>query len=105
MQYHADPCPEPSLSASLALRARDVDAGTRSALHPRLNPAAVAHQAEHFDIGTVAHAAFLEGRDVVAILEFDDFRTKDARAARDARARRRQACRSSARCGPTSRRC
>ncbi len=83
-EYHADPCPEPSLSSSLACALMTTSPAHARLLHPRLNPALVAETAEHFDIGTVAHAALLEGRDVVAILDFNDYRTNAAKDARDA---------------------
>jgi hypothetical protein len=82
-EYHADPAPEPSLSASLAHELVTSTPAHARLHHPRLTPTAVDEQAEHFDMGTVAHAAFLEGREVVAILDFDDWRTKAAREARD----------------------
>jgi hypothetical protein len=82
-EYHADPCPEPSLSASLACELVTNTPAHARLKHPRLNPSLVEDQAEHFDMGSVAHAAFLEGRDVVAILDFDDWRTKASKEARD----------------------
>jgi hypothetical protein len=51
--------------------------------HPRLNSAHVDETAQHFDIGTVAHAALLEGVDVVQILDYHDFKTNAAREARE----------------------
>jgi hypothetical protein len=81
--YHADPCPEPSLSSSIAkviclsspLHAREQ--------HPRLNPGAVDETAEHFDIGTAAHALLLEGVSTLAIIDAKDYRTNAAKQARD----------------------
>jgi hypothetical protein len=82
--YHADPCPEPSLSSSIAkLICLSSPAHARHQ-HPRLNPAAVADEAEHFDIGTAAHAVLLEGQDVVQIIQADNWRTNAAKDARDA---------------------
>jgi hypothetical protein len=82
-EYHADPAPEPSLSASLASSLVEKTPKHARLKHPRLNPMYEPDTAEHFDIGESVHAAFLEGRDVVEILEFDDFRKGDARKARD----------------------
>jgi len=82
--YHADPCPEPSLSSSIAkLICLSSPAHARQA-HPRLNPAAVPDEAEHFDIGTAAHAVLLEGEAAVAIVDAKDWRTNAAKDARDA---------------------
>lgn len=83
-QYHSDPAPEPSLSSSIAkliclsspLHARHQ--------HPRLNPATVEDSAEHFDIGTVAHAVLLEGEAAVEVIHANDFRTNAAKEQRDA---------------------
>jgi hypothetical protein len=82
--YHADPCPAPSLSASIAsliccsslLHARHE--------HPRLNPTATREEQEKFDLGTAAHALLLEGKNGVAVIEAPDWRTNAAKAAREA---------------------
>lgn len=81
--YLADPCPEPSLSASVAHILCSKSPAHARHCHPRLNPDYRHDQEEHFNIGTVAHAILLEGVSTVQILEFDDFRTKAAREARD----------------------
>jgi PDDEXK-like domain of unknown function (DUF3799) len=81
--YHADPCPEPSLSASIATcLCLSSPAHARHA-HPRLNPAVESEEAERFDIGTAAHALLLEGDAGVAVLDYPDWRTNAAKAARD----------------------
>lgn len=82
-EYHADPCPEPSLSASLAAAIMATTPAHARLKHPRLNSMLVETTAEHFDIGEVAHSAFLEGLDVVEVIEFQDYRTNDAKAARE----------------------
>jgi len=82
--YHQDPCPEPSLSSSIAkLICLSSPAHARQA-HPRLNPAAVEEEAEKFDIGTAAHAVLLEGTAAVEIVDAKDWRTNAAKEARDA---------------------
>jgi len=82
--YHGDPCPEPSLSSSIAkLLCMSSPAHARHA-HPRLNVEAVEEEAEHFDIGTAAHAVLLEGVHAVEVIDAPDWRTKAAREARDA---------------------
>lgn len=67
-QYHADPCPEPSLSSSLAkvlLAQSPLHAWTQS---PRLNPEWEPRESKTFDIGRAAHRAVLgKGGDYVAI--------------------------------------
>jgi hypothetical protein len=82
-EYHADPCPEPSLSASLAHTLL-----TRSPLHawqehPRLNPPTEPEEpTREQDEGTALHALILENRSAVAVLDFPDYRTKAAQDAR-----------------------
>lgn len=81
--YHADPCPQPSLSSSIAkLICLSSPAHARER-HPRLNAAAVEEEAEHFDIGTAAHSVLLEGEASVAIIDAKDWRTNAAKDARD----------------------
>jgi PDDEXK-like domain of unknown function (DUF3799) len=82
--YHADPCPAPSLSSSIAKLICLSSAAHARHAHPRLNPNAVAEEAEHFDIGTAAHAVLLEGEAAVTIVDANDWRTNAAKAARDA---------------------
>jgi hypothetical protein len=83
--YIADPCAGPSLSGGLAHTLL-----TRSPLHawhahPRLNPGwQPSDPTPEQDEGTALHAAILENENLVEVLEFSDFRTKEARAARDA---------------------
>jgi len=58
-EYHADPCPEPSLSSSLAkilLNQSPLHAWTAS---PRLNPNWEPVERKTFDIGRAAHSAIL----------------------------------------------
>lgn len=83
-EYHADPSPIPSLSASIAellVNRSPLHAWER---HPRLNPNYVEEISGRFDIGTVAHALLLEGIDRMEICSFDDWRTKAAKEQRDA---------------------
>lgn len=85
-QYHADPCPEPSLSQSLAKIMLARSPAHVWTAHPRLNPD-YQHDAEGYDadriIGEVAHKLMLlRGRDVVQ-MEVTNFRTKEAQTLRD----------------------
>lgn len=83
-EYHLDPCPTASLSASIAkiLLAKSPRHAWHA--HPKLNPNYQTDDDAKFDFGSVAHAAFLEGLDVCEPLDFPDWRTKAAREARDA---------------------
>jgi hypothetical protein len=82
--YHADPCPEPSLSSSIAKTLLGYSPLHASTEHPRLNPGLEREQKDIFDLGTAAHAYFLEGEMAFAIIEAKDWRTKAAQEARDA---------------------
>lgn len=50
--------------------------------HPRLNPAWAPDDDRAFDVGNAAHGVLLEGRDLF-VVDFPDFRTKQAQAVRD----------------------
>src|SRR5262245_29477228 len=84
-QYHADPCPAPSLSSSIAKMLCLESAAHAQYAHPRLNPAGAGDDAdERFDIGTAAHALLLEGTTAIAVIDAKDYRTNAAKDARDA---------------------
>lgn len=83
-KYLADPCVVPSLNASVGLILTRESARKAWFSHPRLNPAFAQKEATKFDIGTAAHAMLLEGADIIEEIDADDFKTKDARAKRDA---------------------
>lgn len=60
-EYHADPCPAPSLSSSIAkalIQDTPWHAWTR---HPLLNPDYVEEEAGNMDIGSICHGLLLEG--------------------------------------------
>jgi len=83
-EYHADPCDEPSLSASIAKTLWLKTPAHAWLEHPRLNPA---HEEKHdksFDLGSAAHKLLLEG-DKAGIVEIsaDSYRTKAAKEERD----------------------
>ena len=84
--YHADPCPEPSLSSSVAklLLGRSPLHAWHS--HPRLNPDYRPRpESKIMDLGSVAHRVILERSwDGIAICDENDWRKKDAQAFRDA---------------------
>lgn len=78
-----DPCPTPSLSASIAkilIASTPLHAWHA---HPKLNPNFVREEREIFDLGTVAHALLLQGASKGVVLDFDDWRKKEARELRD----------------------
>lgn len=83
-EYHLDPCPEPSLSSSVARILCSQSPIHAWAAHPRLNPDYQPEEAAHFDLGTAAHDLLLRGVESVAVLDFADWRTNAAKDARDA---------------------
>jgi hypothetical protein len=80
--YHADPCIDPSASASICsviVQERPIHAWTA---HPRLNPAFEAEDLAKYDLGTVAHALMLgQGRDIV-VIDAADWKKDATKAAR-----------------------
>jgi hypothetical protein len=82
--YHADPCPVPSLSSSIANILLTQSPAHAWLAHPRLNPRHVREVDSRFDLGSAAHSMLLERRtDALVIVDADDWRTKAAREARD----------------------
>jgi hypothetical protein len=82
--YHADPCPEPSLSQSIAKILLERSPQHAWTAHPRLNEDWEEDNDKKFDLGNVAHALVLgRGKDFY-ILPFLDYRTKAAQEARAA---------------------
>ena len=74
--YHADPCPEPSLSASVARTLIE-----RSALHAKMQHPRFGREerpvTSGMALGTAAHAVILEGDwDGIGFIDADSFRTK-----------------------------
>ena len=55
-EYHADPCPTPSLSSSIARTLLASSPHHAWWEHPRFNPGRVREEDEKFDLGTAAHA-------------------------------------------------
>lgn len=83
--YHADQIDDdrPSLSASIASILCTQSPAHARAKHPRLNPDFKRTEEQKFDVGTAAHALFLEGRDAVHVVAALDWRTADAKHERD----------------------
>lgn len=82
--YHADPVCEPSLSSSIAVKLLDQSPRHAWTAHPRLNPRFAPEDKTQFDLGKAAHALLLEGDDSAVVIDADSYRTKDAKAQRDA---------------------
>lgn len=82
-RYHADPCVEPSLSASIATTLLTHSPKHAWQAHPRLNPDWQPTHDQRFDIGSAAHALVLGDEAKFEIVDADDYRTKEAKAARD----------------------
>ena len=81
--YHSDPCPQPSASRSF-LQTLVARSPSHAAIeHPRLNPDYVPDDKTAFDFGSAAHDYFLEGGNKVCVLDFVDYRKKEAQEARD----------------------
>lgn len=83
-EYHADPCPEPSLSASI-IKLLGPPKTPRHARwkHPRLSPNFKPDEDEKFDIGKAAHALILNDAFHFEVIDAANWTTKDARAKRD----------------------
>jgi hypothetical protein len=85
--YHADPCPYPSLSSSVANILLTQSPAHAWLAHPRLNPAfTVTRETDsRLDLGSIAHAMLLEPHtDPIVIVDAADWRTKAAKEQRDA---------------------
>ena len=84
-EYIADPCPEPSLSASVAHTLITQSPIHAFVQHPRLNKGVIESGSTKMDIGTIVHGLVLEGDESrLVIVEADDWRTKVAKETRDA---------------------
>jgi hypothetical protein len=81
--YFADPCPSPSLTQSIVKVLIDRSPWHAWTQHPRLNPRFERDEATKFDLGNAAHFHLIgRGKDLV-VIEATDWRTKDAKAARE----------------------
>jgi PDDEXK-like domain of unknown function (DUF3799) len=86
-EYFADPCPKPSLTQSIAKILIDQSPAHARLVHPKLNGLGYKPELGEYKsataIGNAAHKLVLgRGKDI-AVLEFKDFRTDAAKAARD----------------------
>jgi len=82
--YHADPAVEISASASILKTLLDRSPLHAFTDHPRLNPAVDRGSATDAQInGTILHSLILGTPEPHTVLDFQDYRTKEAKAARD----------------------
>lgn len=82
VEYHADPCDTPSLSASIAHVLDSQSPMHAYTMHPRLGGVA-RPPTKAFDLGSLSHALLLGNGKDIAIIDAPDYRTKAAQAARD----------------------
>ena len=83
-QYHADPCPMPSLSNSIAQILISRSPMHAWMAHPKLNQNFQPDESSRMDLGSAAHAILLENDwAIVEEVVADDWRTKAAREKRD----------------------
>jgi PDDEXK-like uncharacterized protein DUF3799 len=88
-EYHSDPGETPSLSRGIINCLLTSTPAHVYAVNKRLNPRAVAAiKEDKFDVGTFAHALFLEGEDSAIVFEHKDWKKAEAQQDRaDARAK------------------
>lgn len=84
-EYHADCCPTPSLSSSIAQIIINESPLHAWHCHPKLGNGA-RDQSRRAEIGSVAHRIVLGAGAEIAVIDAKDFRTKAAQEARDAAA-------------------
>ena len=81
--YHADPCPVPSLSNSIAKRLVGRSPLHAWCEHPRLNPDWRPIHRREFDLGRAVHAVLLDDDVPLVPISADSYRTKAAKELRD----------------------
>lgn len=75
--YHADPCPAPSLSSSIAIVLAERTPAHAWKAHPRLNPNLEAQESKEMDFGTAAHALLTGQETVFKIIDPELHKNKD----------------------------
>jgi hypothetical protein len=87
LDYHADPvAAAPSLSRSIAQVIIEASPAHAYAQHPRLGgkaPTGPASGDDDMDVGTAAHALFLEGENKIVRMPYTAYRSNEAKAARN----------------------
>ncbi|MGE0289309.1 MAG: PD-(D/E)XK nuclease-like domain-containing protein [Bradyrhizobium sp.] len=82
--YHADPCPSPSLSASIALPLLHRSPRHAWFGHPRLNLAGAGRSGRRdMDLGTAVHKLVLGRGPELYLIDADNYRSKAAQTERD----------------------
>jgi hypothetical protein len=83
--YHADPCPEPSLSRTVLKKLVDLTPAHAFVAHPKLGGSPIGEDDDGAEVaraGTAAHSSFLQGKSLIERLDFKDWRTKASKEAR-----------------------
>ncbi len=78
-EYHADPCPEPSLSSGCLKALLNQSPVHAMAAHPRLALHPIRENKDSFDLGTAAHSMLLHEDRQLAVWSGDDWRTAKAK--------------------------
>ena len=81
--YHSDPCPEPSLSASLAKIILAKTPKHAAAAHPRLPGRVKNRDDSKFNLGTTTHEMILGAGGGFVVVEADSWAAKAAKLARE----------------------
>jgi len=81
--YHSLELPAPALSASIIKTMVSESCLHAWSAHPQLNQNYARNNKKMFDDGEGRHALFLEGRDAIAVIDADSYRTNAAKAQRD----------------------
>ena len=85
-EYHADPCPDPSLSSSIAKIVCSQSPAHARLQHPKLTSRDPSIPTAAMDLGSAVHALILQpdiAEDMIAVVEADSWRTKASREERD----------------------
>lgn len=82
-EYHADPCPIPSLSASIAKKLLRQTPKHAWAAHPRLCAQIPDDPTPAMLFGSVVHKLVLGAGARIKVIDAEDYRSKDAQRARD----------------------
>ncbi len=82
-QYHADPCPTPALSSSLARTLLDKTPLHAWAQSPRLDDEYVRVEKTVFDVGSAVHKLYLGKGSDLKIINASAFNTKIAKEERN----------------------
>lgn len=82
--YHRDVVVVPSLAAHTAHTILTKSPFHAWYEHPRLNPGYTPKESGNFDLGAAAHALILEGEDRMQVIRAKDYKSNEAKAAREA---------------------